>query len=93
MPEIIDEHGQRLAGKGLVKHLGRADRRAGIADQRMRHRAHAGLFAEEMRRRFGGAADEPDRPGDLLRVRRPDRGGIGHHLGHLGAGAVARVHR
>ena len=46
-----------------------------------------------MRRRFRGAADKADRIGDLLRVRRADRRGIGHHLGHLGAGAVARIHR
>ncbi len=51
------------------------------------------VAAEEMRRRRGGAADKPDRAGDLPGVGRADRGGIGHHLGHLGAGAVPRVHR
>ncbi len=50
-------------------------------------------LAEEMRRRGGGAADKPDRAGHLPRMRRADRGGIGHHLGHLGAGAMPRIHR
>jgi hypothetical protein len=76
-----------------MEHLGRADGRAGIADQGVRHGAEAGGLAEEMRGRIGGVADEPlgvvlaPRPG------RADAGGIGHQLRHLGAGAVPRIHR
>ena len=76
-----------------MEHLGGAQGRAGVADQGMRHRAHALFLAEEVRGRLGGAADKPDRAGDPPGVFRADRGGIGHHVRHLSAGAVARIHR
>ena len=61
LAEIIDQHGHRLVGKGLAEHLGGAHGRAGIADQRMRHRAEPASLAEEMRGRVGGVADKADR--------------------------------
>src|SRR4029453_18628566 len=47
VPEIIDEHGHRLIWEDLAEHLGGAHRRAGIADQSVRHRAGALLLSEE----------------------------------------------
>jgi len=44
-------------------------------------------------RRCGGAADKPDRAGNLPGVGRADCRGIGHHLGHFGARAMACIHR
>ncbi len=76
-----------------MEHFGGAQGRAGIADEGMRHRPHAFLLAEIMRGRRRGAADEPDRVGDLLGVCRTNGSRVGHHFGHLAAGAVARVHR
>ena len=37
--EIIDQHHYRLAGKGLVQHLGGAHGRDGVADQGVGHGA------------------------------------------------------
>ncbi len=59
----------------------------------MRHRADALSLAEEMRRRVGGAADKADRARLAPRRLRADRGGVGHHVGHIGPGAVPRIHR
>ncbi len=90
--EIIDQHGQRIVGEGFVEHLGRTHRRAGVADQRMRHGAKAARHAEPVRRAVVGVADEALRtlpPGGVA----ADAGGVGHHLLHLGAGAVPRLHR
>ncbi|MFO1072017.1 MAG: hypothetical protein U1E17_18130 [Geminicoccaceae bacterium] len=39
MAEIVDQHVERIVGKDFVEHLGRAQRAAGIADQRVRHGA------------------------------------------------------
>ena len=92
--EIIDQHGQRLVREGLAEHLGRAHRRAGIADQRMRHRAHApapGRNNARSRRRRSRQS-RPRRP-PACACAEPTDGGIGHHLRHLGAGAVPRIHR
>ncbi len=75
-----------------MKHLGGPERRAGVADERMRHGAEALLAAEEMRGGVRGVADETDRADLALGPRRADRGGVGHHFGHLLAGAVARIH-
>ena len=49
-------------------------------------------LAEEMRGGVGGVADEALGAGLALGPRGADRGRIGHHLGHLRPGAVARVH-
>ena len=76
-----------------MEHLGRPHRRAGIADQRMRHRADAFFPAKEMRRRVGGAADKADGTRLAPRRLRADRGGVGHHVGHIGPGAVPGIHR
>ena len=89
--EVIDEDGERLVGEGFVEHLGRAHGGAGVADQRVRHGAAAFFIAEPVGGGVVGVADEPCRafvPGDGA----ADRGGVGHHLLHLGPGAVARVH-
>ena len=59
----------------------------------MRHRPQPLVAAEEMRRGMRGVADEAHGADLPLGARRADRGGIGHHLGHLLAGAMARIHR
>jgi hypothetical protein len=75
-----------------VEHLGGAQRRAGVADQRMRHGAEPALVAEIMRGGVGGVADEALGVGLAPRLGRADARGIRHHLGHLGAGAVPGIH-
>ena len=75
-----------------MEHLGGAHGGAGIADQRMRHGAEAARRAEPVRGAVVGVADEA--LGALALGRRAaDRGGVGHHVLHLGAGAVTRLHR
>ena len=81
-----------LVREGVVEHLGRAHGRAGVADQRMRHGADAARRAEPVRGGVVGVADET-LGAFLARRGAADRGGVGHHVLHLGAGAVARLHR
>ena len=90
--EEVDQDGERVVREGLMVHLGGAQRAAGIADQCVRHGAEAGRLAEIMCRGVGRVADEALGPGLALGARRAHRGGIGHLLGHVGPGAVARVH-
>ena len=90
--EIVGQHGHRFVGKGLAEHLGGAQGGAGVADQRMRHRAEAARRAEPVRGAVVGVADEALGAFALRRVA-ADRGSVGHHVLHLGAGAVARLHR
>ena len=75
-----------------MEHLGRAQRRTRIADQGVRHGAEALFAAEEMRRGVRGVADEAHGIDLALGAGGADRRGVGHHLGHLLARAVARVH-
>ena len=89
---VIHQHGDRLAGKGVCEHLGRLQRRSGIADQHVGHGAEAAVAAEEMRRGAGGVADET-LGADLGFRRLGAHGGrIGHDFRHFGTGAMARVH-
>ena len=90
-PEVVDQHRQVLVGVGLVEHLGGAQGGARVADQRVRHGAAAGLGAEPVGGGVGGVADEALGPFPLGGVA-ADAGGVGHHVLHLEAGAVARVH-
>ena len=91
--EVVDQHVQRIVGEGLVEHLGGAQRRAGVADQRVRHGAEAALVAEVVRRGVGGVADEAPGVGLAPGLGRADARGVRHHLGHLRAGAVPGIHR
>ena len=75
-----------------MEHLGRTGSRSGIADQGVRHGAHAGGAAEIMGGGIGRVADEADGADLPLCPRRADAGRIGHDLRHLGAGAVPGVH-
>ena len=59
----------------------------------MGHRAVAPLIAEVVGGRIRRIADEADGAALFLGRLGADARGIGHHLGHLQAGAVARVHR
>jgi hypothetical protein len=93
MPEIIDQHRHRLIGKDLAKHLGGTHGRAGVADQRVRHSPRTLLLPEEGGSRIGRAPDKANGLGLAPGMRRADRGGVGHHLGHLGVGAMPRIHR
>ena len=90
--EIVHQHDQVLAGEGLGVHLGGADGRTGVANQRVRHGAEAGVVAEVMRGRVVGVAHKALGAGLRLGGMRADGGRIGHELLHLGAGAVPRVH-
>src|SRR4051794_9029061 len=90
--EIVDQNGERVVGEDLVEHLGRPQRATGVADQGVRHGAEALRLAEEVGGRVGGVADEALGPGLLARPLGADARGVGHQLGHLRPGAVARVH-
>ena len=89
--EVVDEHGHRFVGEGLVEHLGGAQGGTGIADQRMRHGAVAARRAEPVRGHVVGVADEA-LGAFALRGVAADRCSVGHHVLHLGAGAVAGFH-
>ncbi len=58
----------------------------------MRHGAQRLLAAEIMRGRLGGVADEAGGLDLAPRAGGTHGGGIGHHLGHFQAGAMARIH-
>ena len=66
-----------------MKHLGGAQSRAGIADQRMRHRAETLVATEKCAVAWVALPMKPIGAGLALGRRRADRRGIGHHLGHL----------
>ena len=90
--EVVHQHGQVRVRVGRVEHLGRAHRRAGVADQGVRHGAAAVVRAEvgcgEVRAGAGEAAGALA-PGRVA----ADAGGVAHHALHLGAGAVPGLHR
>ena len=90
--EIVDQHRHAFGREGLVEHLGGTQGRTGIADQRVRHRSQPVFAAEVMGRGVRGIADEADGANLALGPGRADRGGIGHHLGHLLAGTMTGIH-
>ena len=93
LAEIIDQRDKQfIRCRRLVHHLSRAQRRSGIADHGVRHRAQPPVATEIMRRCVRGVADEADGAGVALGRRRADGRRVSHHLRHLLTGAVTRVH-
>ena len=90
--KVIHQHGQVLIREGFMEHFSSAHRAAGIADQRMGHGAIAARSAEPMGGRVIGIADKALGPFSL-RGAAADGSGIGHHILHFRARAVARFHR